>query len=236
MAELAQRDPAKAERILGAARELLLKRGIRGFTVAEIAERAHVGKGTVYLYWGTKEDLFVGLFARDFLASVEECIAELGRDPQCVLPHRLCQLVVKTAMKHPFVMAVQTQNTEILGLLAEHPQTRQFFAELGPDAMLRKLLPLWRRHDMARQDWDLDEQGYAIRALTAGFFEAATSPAVLPALGAERKDAVLAATVRAVLEVGEPTAEQIADAAAEGMQLLQEARQMVLASLAPTEQ
>jgi hypothetical protein len=43
------------------ARELVLKRGVKGLTIAEIAEKAHVGKGTAYLYWKTKEDLLLAV-------------------------------------------------------------------------------------------------------------------------------------------------------------------------------
>jgi hypothetical protein len=46
MAELAEHDSGTAARILAAARDLVLKRGVKGLTVAEIAEKAHVGKGT----------------------------------------------------------------------------------------------------------------------------------------------------------------------------------------------
>jgi AcrR family transcriptional regulator len=61
MAELAELDSGTAARILAAARELVLKRGVKGLTVAEIAEKAHVGKGTAYLYWKTKEDLLLAV-------------------------------------------------------------------------------------------------------------------------------------------------------------------------------
>ena len=60
-AELAEHDSGTAARILAAARELVLKRGVKGLTIAEIAERAHVGKGTAYLYWKTKEDLLLAV-------------------------------------------------------------------------------------------------------------------------------------------------------------------------------
>ncbi|WP_393915960.1 hypothetical protein [Halostreptopolyspora alba] len=37
-----------------------------------------MGKGSVYLYWSTKEDLPVGLFGRDLLARLEEVRAVLA--------------------------------------------------------------------------------------------------------------------------------------------------------------
>ena len=58
--------------VIEAAGDLLIVRGAKGFTVADVAQRAHVGKGTVYLYWPTKEDLLVGLVGRAFLGLVDD--------------------------------------------------------------------------------------------------------------------------------------------------------------------
>src|SRR4051812_43454519 len=74
-----------------------LKRGVKGLTVAEIAEKAHVGKGTAYLYWGTKQDLLFGLFARDFLTFLEGEIQALGTDPDACRPQRLCPQLARNA-------------------------------------------------------------------------------------------------------------------------------------------
>lgn len=46
-------------RILESAVELFSKRGIEAVTVEEIAEAADIGKGTVYNYFGAKEDIVV---------------------------------------------------------------------------------------------------------------------------------------------------------------------------------
>jgi AcrR family transcriptional regulator len=60
MTALAEHDSGTAARIL-AQRASRLKRGVKGLTIAEIAEKAHVGKGTAYLYWKTKEDLLLAV-------------------------------------------------------------------------------------------------------------------------------------------------------------------------------
>jgi AcrR family transcriptional regulator len=39
----------------------VLKRGVKDLNLAEIAEKAHVGKGTAYMYWNTKEDLLLAV-------------------------------------------------------------------------------------------------------------------------------------------------------------------------------
>jgi AcrR family transcriptional regulator len=85
-------------RVLAAAGELVLARGSRGVTIAEVARRAHIGKGTVYLYWKTKEDLLLDLVCRDFLALADEITDRRLRAIETLFerhpsgPERLAQL------------------------------------------------------------------------------------------------------------------------------------------------
>jgi AcrR family transcriptional regulator len=57
----ASREAAKDKRltIIDAAQAVLRRKGITNATVDDIAQRAGVAKGTVYLYFKTKEDIFV---------------------------------------------------------------------------------------------------------------------------------------------------------------------------------
>jgi len=50
--------PDKREAILAEAIQVFAQEGFRGTDVQTIADRAGVGKGTVYRYFGNKEDLF----------------------------------------------------------------------------------------------------------------------------------------------------------------------------------
>jgi AcrR family transcriptional regulator len=52
------RDVAKKESILEAAVQIFASQGFRGADVQVIADRSGVGKGTVYRYFGDKQDLF----------------------------------------------------------------------------------------------------------------------------------------------------------------------------------
>ncbi len=51
-------DAAKRDAILSAAVEVFAREGYRGADVQKIADRSGVGKGTVYRYFGDKQDLF----------------------------------------------------------------------------------------------------------------------------------------------------------------------------------
>ncbi len=52
----------KKNGILGAAMRVIARRGFRDVTIAEIAEAAGIGKGTVYEYFESKDDILAGAF------------------------------------------------------------------------------------------------------------------------------------------------------------------------------
>jgi AcrR family transcriptional regulator len=230
MAEAIRRNGDKAERILAVTRDMLLKRGVRGMTVAEIAERAHVGKGTVYLYWDTKEELFFSVLARDFLATLDEFAAVIQRDPEVMRPRRLVPLIVRACLDHPFVRAVQTGDVDTLGLLTEYPLTTELLATAGTDRTMHKLLPLLRRNNLARTDWDLGDQAFALEAIIAGFFALESGMLPKPEGAVEDSAAVLAATTRALIEPDNPT-DEVGPAATEALVSLAETRSIVVALL-----
>ena len=71
-----RREREKAQRredILQAAREVFFERGIHHATVDEVAEQAEVSKGTVYLYFDTKETILAHLL----LEGLELLVADL---------------------------------------------------------------------------------------------------------------------------------------------------------------
>ena len=228
MTALAEHDSGTAARILAAARELVLKRGVTGLTIAEIAQRAHVGKGTAYLYWGTKEDLLLGLLARDFLASAEHEIDALITDPDLARPHRLCPRLIDKALDYPFVRALQIGDADLLGVLARHPRSTELLDTLGPATLMETTLPAWRSHRLARTDWPLDEQTYALHALITGFLDAATSRPP-PHVTVSSPAKVMAAAVTALLGPERASPADVRATARQGIQLLRQRRKAVLA-------
>ncbi|TDD46243.1 TetR/AcrR family transcriptional regulator [Kribbella antibiotica] len=204
MAVLAEQESGSAARILGAARELVLKRGVKGLTVAEIADRAHVAKGTIYLHWSTREDLLVGLFGRDFLASHDEFAELLTADPDAARPSRLLPLLLQSTVDHPFISALQSEDEDLLGVLTQHPRSAKLLENLGPAALLRVALPVWRRHNLARTDWEFDEQAYALQALLLGFLATAVERRALAIIAVDEPARVIAAAVTALLGPEDP--------------------------------
>ena len=57
-------EPDKKEQIRKAALAVFARRGFHATTVAEIATEARVAKGTVYLYYASKEEMLIATFRR----------------------------------------------------------------------------------------------------------------------------------------------------------------------------
>ena len=69
----------KRERIVAAARTLFSRRGFAATTTAQIAERAEIGAGTLFLYFASKDDLLVAIFREQMDALVRGALATLPK-------------------------------------------------------------------------------------------------------------------------------------------------------------
>lgn len=71
----------RAEAILDAARAQFLLSGVEGATVDDIAARAGVGKGTIFLYWPTKTRLQEAVLLLEVARGFAVLVADLRDDP-----------------------------------------------------------------------------------------------------------------------------------------------------------
>jgi AcrR family transcriptional regulator len=75
----------RSREILAAARQLMLSRGVEAVTMEEIATAAGVAKGTVYLYFQSKDDLVQELISQvgeNILADIEAVVEASGSPPE----------------------------------------------------------------------------------------------------------------------------------------------------------
>jgi len=74
---------AKREQILRAAMDVISRQSLHEFKMIEIARKAGVGKGTLYEYFASKDELVIGsfeLFMRDFDEHLQTQLADIA-DP-----------------------------------------------------------------------------------------------------------------------------------------------------------
>ena len=225
--DLPELHSTKAARLLAAAGDLLIGRGAKGFTVADVAARAHVGKGTVYLYWPTKEDLLIGLIGRAFLSLLDDLIERLTADPDLARPSRFCPAMLQIATNQPLLAALQRHDDDLLGMLTNHPRSVALDAALGPATVLGAALPIWRRNGLARNDWDVDDQNFALRSLITGVAFSLVGPSPQGA-DVDNPLGVLGTAVTAILGPERTNQKQLRATAAEIIGFLRDARAAAL--------
>jgi AcrR family transcriptional regulator len=69
----------KLRRIVASARELFHEKGFELTTTQEVAQRANVGSGTLFLYVSTKEDLLILAFVDEMVEVVEHSYKQVDR-------------------------------------------------------------------------------------------------------------------------------------------------------------
>lgn len=103
------RQTAKREHIVGAASRVFSARPYHVVCMDDVAEAARVGKGTLYRYFPSKEDLYLGVVAEAFdllIGRLERVEAE--ELPPAVAFSRMIEAIVETFARHlPFFRLMQ---------------------------------------------------------------------------------------------------------------------------------
>src|SRR4029434_4161601 len=94
----------RAHRILDAASALILRWGYNKTTIDDIARQAGVAKGTIYLHWKTREELFTALMKREKLELAADVKRRIEHDPsgatlRGLLKHSALALTQRPLMK-----------------------------------------------------------------------------------------------------------------------------------------
>ncbi|HVV12791.1 MAG TPA: helix-turn-helix domain-containing protein [Amycolatopsis sp.] len=179
----------RAERILDAAAELLLRFGYRKVTIDDVATQAGIGKGTVYLHWKTREALFQSVFRRELAAAADELVATLQSNPREIRLHRVTRANFLAIMRRPLLKAMVSADVTILGKLTQDQ------LETRHEGATRDYIRLLADHSLIRSPLPIEDMIYAWHATLGGFFFEAPHPE-----GVERAATILAATILAAFE------------------------------------
>lgn len=210
----------RADRILDTGRDLLLSWGYRRVTIDELARRAGVGKGTIYLHWRSREEVFHAVSAREAAAMAEAIVDAVRKDAVEVALHRYLRRLFVEAMKRPVLRALYTRDADTLGtfLAAAHHQ-RLEQSKLGVN---RDYLGVLAAESMLRPDLRLTDLDYTLPTIVFGFFAAEPFHAPTITLTLEQKADQLADTVRRAFEPPEPpSSAAVKRAAAKALPILE---------------
>jgi AcrR family transcriptional regulator len=157
----------RAERILDAAGELMLRWGYNKTTIDDIARYAGVAKGTIYLHWKTREDLFTALMRREYIRLVEDIQQRISGDPEGGTLHGITKHSMLATMKSPLMKAVLLRDTDLLGEWMRKEYANASFSEQIAQSLA--LFEHLRSRGVVRDDIDIRKQVYMLDALTLGF-------------------------------------------------------------------
>lgn len=126
---VAEEDKAvRRQSILQAARSLFLEHPPLLPSVQSIASRAGLAKGTVYLYYRSKEEIFLSLLS-DLYGAILDDIHE-AVDSDHPLAQSVSQVIVDFAERHPEFMPLASMNSAVLEHHASVDSVMEFKAML----------------------------------------------------------------------------------------------------------
>jgi AcrR family transcriptional regulator len=103
----------REERLLDAATTLLVRWGYRKTTIDDVAREAGVGKGTIYLHWKNKNDLFRAAIWRERQRYSEELQRRIATDPEGGLLHRVTIHGMLAALSNPLMATIFRGKSDI---------------------------------------------------------------------------------------------------------------------------
>jgi AcrR family transcriptional regulator len=203
----------RAHRILDAATALILRWGYNKTTIDDIARQAGVGKGTVYLHWKTREELFATLMKRERVELNRAFHQQIIAEPAGWTLRSMIKCSALALMQRPLLKAVLLGDMDVLGKLAQREHSNTDYIERL--AGFTSYLEFLREHRLVRTDLALPAQVYSLSAIFMGFFLIAPLVPEELTLADEQLAELLAETVHRALESGRSVPAEEAQAIAQ---------------------
>lgn len=196
-------ESAKRRQILDGARAVFLNRGFDAASMGEIAREAGVSKGTLYVYFESKEDLFQAIVEEERAAQAEQVFAfdSEDHDVEAVLTRLGLEFVRFLSEPHR-VSSLRT----VIAIAERMPELGKRFYAMGPACGSARLAG-YLKDQVSAGILEVPDCELA----AAQFLDSCKSTTLLPLLmnaadrpSAERVDHVVATAVRTFLAAYRP--------------------------------
>ena len=165
-----QRDPERTRRaILEAATVEFVSNGFAGASVNEIAARANVNKRMLYHYFGKKEELYIAVLERTYIAlRTAQTQLKLGDVPPAAAIETLILFTWNYYLQYPELLSLMTTENLLRGkYLARSERVRDLDTPLM--TMLQDILARGAEDGVFRPDIDPRQLYISIASLSAFF-------------------------------------------------------------------
>ncbi len=194
----------RERRILETATELFIRWGYKKTTIDDVAREAGVAKGTIYLHWKTREELFMNVLIREWLQAAQEALELIFADPNGVRLHVLTKYTLLVIMKRPLIKALLTRDTEVLGTLIHYMVEKMPTYYEQRTATSIQLFQLMQSKGLVRNDQSPAVLIHNYTAVTMGFLTVEQYLQEPLRLSPEQSVEMLADTIQRVFEPEQP--------------------------------
>lgn len=105
----------RQQQILSAAAAVIIRLGYDKTTMGDIADEAGVSRGTVYLYFGGKEELFEALLYREWMQYAQAWLDLIESDPHGGTLGGIYRATFRTISNRPLVASMMRRDRRIIG-------------------------------------------------------------------------------------------------------------------------
>ena len=149
-----QRTEARKEEILQACAALYETKGFKEITIKDIGEATTLTRTGIYLYFQTKEEIFLELLAREYDAWVLEMREVMERN-QRLSREEVAAALARTLTDHPRMLRLLSMNLFEMESNSRPERLTAFKVSFGAslaavEEMIRKYIPEWNDADRQR--------------------------------------------------------------------------------------
>lgn len=194
---VAGQDPVKRQQILDGAKRVFLGVGFDAASMNDITREAGVSKGTIYVYFGSKEELFGALIDRErtaIFASLAETLEEGGS-----VRETLTRFGTLLVTRMTSVQVVRAQRM-VIGVSERMPELGCRFYDAGPDSA-KGLLSAYFERKSKEGLLDIPDPAIASRQIFDLCAGGLTRACIFGVLQAPPSEALIAETVESGIEM-----------------------------------
>src|SRR6476620_9047991 len=111
----------RQQQILDAAAAVIIRLGYDKTTMSDIAEEAGVSRGTVYLYFRGKEELFEALLYREWMLYSQTWLENIETDPRGGTLGGFYRALFHTVNSRPLIAAMMRRDRRVIGNYLRKP-------------------------------------------------------------------------------------------------------------------
>ncbi len=199
-------DPAKREQILDGAKRVFIGKGFDASSMNDVAREAGVSKGTIYVYFQNKEDLFADLIERErtrFALSTRDALENRDRVEDALFHFGM------TFCQHMMNDDVICSMRSVIGVIDRMPGlARRFFSSesVNVRSILRDYLDAQQRQGtLSIEDTDIASR-QLIDMCSGSYFKLRLFGELKQSPPREELDRVIGSAVRVFMAAYRPTA------------------------------